>query len=86
MLTCTGELSRNRQVGKRLAKGQTLMEILAEMKGVAEGVKTTQAVYNLALKLKVELPITTQVHAILYEGKDPAQAVRDLMTRALKEE
>lgn len=86
VLTCTGELSRNRQVGKRLAQGQTLMDILAETKGVAEGVKTTQAVYTLARKLKVELPITTQVHAILYENKDPAQAVRDLMTRALKEE
>ncbi|MFZ5426909.1 MAG: NAD(P)H-dependent glycerol-3-phosphate dehydrogenase [Thermodesulfobacteriota bacterium] len=86
VLTCTGDLSRNRQVGRRLARGQKLMDILGEMKMVAEGVKTTQALHGLARKIKVELPITEQVHAILYEDKDPAQAVRDLMTRALKEE
>jgi len=86
VLTCTGDLSRNRQVGKRLARGQKLMDILGEMKMVAEGVKTTQAVFELSKKLKVDLPITEQVHAILYEDKEPALAVRDLMTRALKDE
>jgi glycerol-3-phosphate dehydrogenase (NAD(P)+) len=86
VLTCTGDLSRNRQVGRRLAKWQKLMDILGEMKMVAEGVKTTQAVYDLSKKLKVDLPITEQVNAILYEGKDPALAVRDLMTRSLKDE
>jgi len=86
VLTCTGDLSRNRQVGKRLAQGQKLMDILGEMKMVAEGVKTTQAVHMLSKKLKVELPITEQVHAVLYEDKDPAQAVRDLMMRELKDE
>jgi len=86
VLTCTGDLSRNRQVGRRLAQGRKLMDILGEMKSVAEGVKTTQAVYGLSKKLKVELPITEQVHAILYEDKDPALAVRDLMSRALKDE
>ncbi|WP_243357911.1 NAD(P)H-dependent glycerol-3-phosphate dehydrogenase [Fundidesulfovibrio terrae] len=86
VLTCTGDLSRNRQVGKRLAQGQKLMDILGEMKMVAEGVKTTQAVHGLAKKLKVELPITEQVYAILYEDKDPAQAVRELMMRELKDE
>lgn len=86
VLTCTGDLSRNRQVGKRLARGQKLMDILGEMKMVAEGVKTTQAVYALSKKLKVDLPITEQVNAILYEDKDPALAVRDLMTRTLKDE
>ena len=86
VLTCTGDLSRNRQVGKRLARGQKLIDILGEMKMVAEGVKTTQAVHALSKKLKVELPITEQVNAILYEDKDPAQAVRDLMARALKDE
>lgn len=86
VLTCTGDLSRNRQVGMRLARGQKLMDILSEMKMVAEGVKTTQAVHALAQKLKVDLPITAQVHAVLYEDKDPAAAVRELMTRSLREE
>ncbi len=86
VLTCTGDLSRNRQVGMRLGKGQKLLDILGEMKMVAEGVKTTEAVHALGQKLGVELPITEQVHAILYQGQDPAQAVRTLMTRALKDE
>ncbi|MHC1712144.1 MAG: NAD(P)H-dependent glycerol-3-phosphate dehydrogenase [Solidesulfovibrio sp.] len=86
VLTCTGDLSRNRQVGLRLAKGQKLLDILAEMKMVAEGVKTTEAVHTLHEKLGVEMPITEQVYAILYKDKDPAQAVYDLMTRALKAE
>ncbi len=86
VLTCTGDLSRNRQVGMRLARGQKLMDILGEMKMVAEGVKTTQAVHALATKLKVELPITAQVHAVLYEDKDPATAVRELMGRSLRDE
>jgi glycerol-3-phosphate dehydrogenase (NAD(P)+) len=86
VLTCTGDLSRNRQVGLHLAKGRKLLDILGEMKMVAEGVKTTEAVFDLGRKLGVEMPITEQVHAILYEDKDPSQAVRDLMTRALKDE
>jgi glycerol-3-phosphate dehydrogenase (NAD(P)+) len=86
VLTCTGDLSRNRQVGMRLGKGQKLLDILGQMKMVAEGVKTTEAVYKLSKNLGVELPITDQVYAILYEGKDPALAVQDLMARPLKEE
>jgi len=86
VLTCTGDLSRNRQVGLRLAKGQKLLDILSEMKMVAEGVKTTEAVHALGQKVGVEMPITEQVHAILYKDKEPAQAVFDLMTRALKDE
>jgi glycerol-3-phosphate dehydrogenase (NAD(P)+) len=86
VLTCTGDLSRNRQVGLRLAKGQKLLDILAEMKMVAEGVKTTEAVHALRQKLGVEMPITEQVYAILYKDKDPATAVYDLMTRDLKDE
>ena len=86
VLTCTGDLSRNRQVGLRLAKGQKLLDILAEMQMVAEGVKTTKAVNTLREKLDVEMPITEQVHAILYDDKDPSQAVRDLMSRTLKDE
>lgn len=86
VLTCTGELSRNRQVGLRLGKGQKLLDILSQMKMVAEGVKTTEAVHDLGQKLKVELPITDQVYEVLYQGKDPEQAVRELMTRELKQE
>ena len=86
MLTCTGELSRNRQVGLRLGKGQKLLEILENMKMVAEGVKTTEAVHQLGKKYDIELPITTMVYKVLNEGKDPSEAVRELMARSLKEE
>ena len=86
VLTCTGELSRNRQVGLRLAKGQKLLDILSQMRMVAEGVKTTEAVHELAQQKKVELPITEQVYQVLYEDKDPAAAVTELMTRQLKGE
>ncbi len=86
VLTCTGDLSRNRQVGLRLGKGEKLKEIIDSMRMVAEGVKTTEAVYKLAQKIGVDLPITSQVYAILYEGKDPREAVSKLMQRELKEE
>ena len=86
VLTCTGDLSRNRQVGLKLGKGMKLDAIISEMKAVAEGVKTTQSLYNLSQKLRVELPITEQVYSILYEDKDPAEAVKDLMSRELKDE
>jgi glycerol-3-phosphate dehydrogenase (NAD(P)+) len=86
VLTCTGELSRNRQVGLRLAEGQRLMDILTGMKMVAEGVKTTEAVYEMAQAKKVDLPITTQVYQVLYEEKDPRLAVTELMGRELKSE
>ncbi|WP_320170865.1 NAD(P)H-dependent glycerol-3-phosphate dehydrogenase [Maridesulfovibrio sp.] len=82
VLTCTGDLSRNRQVGLKLGQGMKLSEIL-QMRMVAEGVKTTESVHFLARKLGVELPITEQVYKILYEDKDPALAVRDLMERDL---
>ncbi len=86
VLTCTGDLSRNRQVGLKLGKGHKLVEILGEMKMVAEGVKTTEAVHALGEKHDVELPITEQVYQVLYNGKDPQGAVRELMLRDLKEE
>jgi len=86
VLTCTGDLSRNRQVGLKLGQGQKLDDIISEMKAVAEGVKTTKSLHDLSKKLGVELPITDQVYKILYEGKDPAQATRDLMNRDLKDE
>ncbi|MGV8074073.1 MAG: NAD(P)H-dependent glycerol-3-phosphate dehydrogenase [Syntrophobacteraceae bacterium] len=85
-LTCTGDLSRNRMVGIQLGKGRKLDEILAEMRMVAEGVKTARSVYFLAKRMQVEMPISEQVYKILYEDKDPACAVRELMERALKHE
>ena len=86
VLTCTGDLSRNRQVGLRIGKGEGLDSIVHSMRAVAEGVKTTQAVHELGRKNEVELPITEQVYGMLYAGKDPRQAVHELMTRSLKEE
>ena len=86
VLTCTGDLSRNRRVGLAIGRGQTLEQVLAGMHNVAEGVKTTQAVHALGLKLGIELPITGQVHAVLFEEKNPADAVRELMTRPLRGE
>lgn len=86
VLTCTGALSRNRHVGIQLGKGRSLNEILAEMKMVAEGVETTAALMDLAAEVQIELPITEQVHAILHEGKSPADAIRDVMERPAKRE
>lgn len=86
VLTCTGDLSRNRTVGVRLGQGEKLADILAEMRMVAEGVKTTESTRNLARRLGVEMPITEQTYRILYEGKSPRQAVIELMTRNPKGE
>jgi len=86
VLTCTGDLSRNRQVGLKLGQGQKLGQILAETRTVAEGVKTTESVYFLSRKLGVELPITEQVYEVLFKDKDPRQAVQELMSRKLKAE
>ena len=86
VLTCTSDLSRNRTVGMQIGKGKFLPEITRDMKMVAEGVKTTQSAYDLAKKIGVDMPISAQVYAILYKGKDPKQAVKELMTRELKVE
>jgi len=86
VLTCTGSLSRNRTVGYRLGKGETLEEILSDMRGVAEGVKTVQAVRALAQSHQVEMPISEEVHALLWEDRGPAEAVRNLMLREPKPE
>jgi glycerol-3-phosphate dehydrogenase (NAD(P)+) len=86
VLTCTGALSRNRQVGTALGKGRALRDILAEMKMVAEGVPTAPALLALARETGVELPITEQVAAILQEGKSPQDAIRAIMERPLKRE
>jgi glycerol-3-phosphate dehydrogenase (NAD(P)+) len=87
VLTCTGDLSRNRSVGVELGKGRKLPDIIAAMRGaVAEGVFTTKAAVGLARKKKVEMPITEQMFDILENGKSPQQAIEDLMTRAAKSE
>ena len=86
VLTCTGELSRNRQVGLGLGRGMTLEAVLAGMSEVAEGVRNTLSVRELAASAGVEMPITQQMYLLLYEKKDPRQAVVDLMSRRLKHE
>lgn len=86
VLTCTGDLSRNRSVGIELGKGRKIDEILAGMQMVAEGVKTTLSAYQLADKLGVDVPIIEQMYLLLYQDKDPRQAVTDLMSRDLKAE
>jgi glycerol-3-phosphate dehydrogenase (NAD(P)+) len=86
VLTCTGDLSRNRNVGIELAKGRKLEEIVGSMRMVAEGVKTTNAARELAERHGVEMPITEQMHQILNLGISPGDAVRRLMVRALKGE
>ncbi len=86
VLTCTGVLSRNRQVGIELGKGRALGEILAGMRMVAEGVGTTAALLALAREAKVELPITEQVAAILHHEKPPREAIREIMNRPQKRE
>jgi len=86
VLTCTGSLSRNRQVGIELGKGRPLDEILAGMRMVAEGVGTTAALLALAREAKVELPITSAVFSMLYQGKAPLEAIRDIMNRPQRRE
>jgi glycerol-3-phosphate dehydrogenase (NAD(P)+) len=87
VLTCTGSLSRNRTVGEALGKGRRLPEILESLGGkVAEGVRTTRAALGLARRYGIEMPITEQMELILDEGKDPREAIRDLMLRPGKGE
>jgi glycerol-3-phosphate dehydrogenase (NAD(P)+) len=86
VLTCTGELSRNRYVGLELGRGRKLAEILGEMREVAEGVKTTRAIYELGLRLSIDMPITASIHALLYEDKPALEAANELMGRPLKRE
>jgi len=86
VLTCTGPLSRNYTVGINLGRGMKLAEILASTRSVAEGVATSLSAYELARKQGVEMPIVEQVHEVIYHGKDPEAAVRNLMNRALRSE
>jgi glycerol-3-phosphate dehydrogenase (NAD(P)+) len=86
VLTCTGALSRNRRVGLALGQGRSLADVLAELGEVAEGVTTARSARELAERVGVELPITNQVHAMLFEGKPAVQALADLMGRSRKGE
>ncbi len=86
VLTCTGSLSRNRFVGEELGKGRTLAEITAELSEVAEGINTARAVKKVADRAGLEMPITNEVNAVLYDGKPARDAVSELMSRPLREE
>jgi glycerol-3-phosphate dehydrogenase (NAD(P)+) len=86
VLTCTGDMSRNRRVGLEIGRGRTVAEVLAELPQVAEGVRTTRSAFELAQKHGVDMPITEEVYRVLYESKDPRRALRDLMTRQLRSE
>jgi glycerol-3-phosphate dehydrogenase (NAD(P)+) len=86
VLTCTGDLSRNRGVGFQLGRGETLDAILASTSMVAEGVATCQAAHDLARKLEVPAPIISEMFSILYENKAPRIALQHLMDRPLTRE
>jgi glycerol-3-phosphate dehydrogenase (NAD(P)+) len=86
VLTCCGELSRNRTVGLELGKGRKLPDILAGLGHVAEGVKTAKSAFDLGKKLGVELPIINETYRVLYEDKPVLEALKDLMNRELTAE
>jgi glycerol-3-phosphate dehydrogenase (NAD(P)+) len=86
VLTCTGDLSRNRTVGVELAQGRKLDEIVGSMKMVAEGIKTTNAAADLAKRCSVEMPISEQMYQMFHFGKSPREAIQNLMERSLKGE
>lgn len=86
VLTCTGDLSRNRRVGQELGRGRSLDDVLGGMNMVAEGVRTAKSAYELARRHGVDMPITTEVFRVLYEGKAPLEAVDSLMLRAPRPE
>jgi len=86
VLTCTGALSRNYQVGLKIAQGKSLEQALKELHQVAEGVKTVKAVVKLAEELNIEVPISTEVYKVLYENESPLNGLRRLLSRELKKE
>ena len=86
VLTCTGDLSRNRQVGLRLGRGESIADILGSMRMVAEGVRNTKAVKLLAERQGVEMPIVECAYKVVYEGMPPGQALEELFGRSLKPE
>jgi glycerol-3-phosphate dehydrogenase (NAD(P)+) len=86
VVTCISRHSRNRYVGGQIGEGKTLDEVVNEMDMVAEGIRTTQSIYDLAQRHGLELPITEAVHRVLFEGERPRDMVRNLMTRSAKRE
>jgi len=86
IVTCTGKYSRNRAVGEELARGKKIDEILRSRKTVAEGVPTSKAVHELAKRFNIELPISSKVYQVIFEGKNPWQAIEELMARSQKDE
>jgi glycerol-3-phosphate dehydrogenase (NAD(P)+) len=86
MLTCFSKQSRNRDLGERLGRGETIQAIVASHPKLAEGYPTARSAHRLAREKKVATPIIDEVHAMLYEGKEPKKAVRDLISRAFKAE
>jgi glycerol-3-phosphate dehydrogenase (NAD(P)+) len=86
IVTCESRHSRNRYVGEQLGSGKKIDEILKSMEMVAEGVKTTLSIYNLAKKHRVEMPIVNEVYEVIYNKKDPAVSIRDLMSRSPRSE
>jgi len=86
ILTCTGDLSRNHTVGKKIGQGVRLSDILAQTRSVAEGVRTAKSVYDLSRQLGVEMPISHGTYRVLYEDLPPREALYQLMTRDLKQE
>jgi glycerol-3-phosphate dehydrogenase (NAD(P)+) len=86
VVTCLSRHSRNRHVGEAIGRGETLQEALASMAMVAEGVRTTRAAVELGRRHSVELPIIEMVHDVLFDGRNPREAVGQLMTRPLRQE
>ena len=86
ILTCTGDLSRNHTVGKRIGQGEKLNDILSGMNMVAEGIKTSESVYNFSRSLGVDMPISHEIYHVLYDNVSPKDALFRLMTRDLKHE
>ncbi len=86
VLTCTGDLSRNRWVGLEIGRGRSVQDVLGSLQQVAEGVLTAQSAHQLALSLGVEMPITRATYEVLHEGKDVRRAFRELMARQLRSE
>lgn len=84
--TCMSPFGRNRSVGERLGKGESLKQILSSMNAVAEGVNTTRSVFHLAYEKGLDMPITTEIYRVLFEGKSPDDATQTLMTRPQREE
>ncbi len=86
IVTCTSQLSRNRSVGERIGKGESIEQLLGDMKQAVEGVWNCKSALELARKMKVDVPITEQVYAIVHENKNPSEAVQDLLSREIRPE